>query len=201
MPKLIDHQNKKQSIAEAAWRVVLKHGWEGMTVRNIAKEAGLSLGSLRYYFSTQEELYRYAKELVHKRLAERIDEIFKEDISPKVKIIRVLLELIPVGGELTLETEARLIFKLHLRHEEKGFDMQQDSVYAAVKNVMSNLVLLNLLNREADLNLETERLYALMDGMALDAMLRKREGKIEMAQKMIIAHLNSICKEEMEAEL
>lgn len=198
MPKLIDHQNKKQSIAEAAWKVVLKHGWEGTSVRNIAKEAELSLGSLRYYFSTQEELYEYAKDLVHKRLTERIDEIFKEDISPKVKIIRVLLELIPGGGRLKLETEARLVFKLHVRHEEKDFEVQQDSVYAAVKNVMSNLVLLNLLNREADLNLETERLYALMDGMALDAMLRKREGKIERAKKLIIAHLNSICKEEMD---
>ncbi|QDY46516.1 helix-turn-helix transcriptional regulator [Planococcus glaciei] len=67
MPKLTNHEEVKQSIAEAAWRVILEHGMEGASVRTIAKEADLSLGALRYYFKTQDELVAYSRELVYKK--------------------------------------------------------------------------------------------------------------------------------------
>ncbi|MBY6274089.1 MAG: TetR family transcriptional regulator, partial [Bacillaceae bacterium] len=60
MPKIVDHEQRKERIAEACWRVILKRGMKGATVRNIAKEAGLSPGSLRHYFSSQGDLYLYA---------------------------------------------------------------------------------------------------------------------------------------------
>lgn len=33
MPKIVDHENQKEIIAGAAWRVIQKNGIEGATVR------------------------------------------------------------------------------------------------------------------------------------------------------------------------
>lgn len=195
MPKLTNHEEVKQSIAEAAWRVILEHGMEGASVRTIAKEADLSLGALRYYFKAQDELVAYSRELVYKRTAERMGRVFKLDMPPKDKIVQVLLNLLPSSEEKRLEVEARLVFKVYTRHKGEKFDAQQDSVYLAIKEVMSYLVLLNLLKKDADLHLETERLYCLMDGLALDAMIRPELLEANRMKRIIIYHLNSSCSE------
>ena len=42
------------------------------SVRNVAQEAGLSMGSLRHYFSTQSELLCFAMQLVGDRAQARV---------------------------------------------------------------------------------------------------------------------------------
>lgn len=196
MPKRIEHTKRKELIAEAAWKVILEQGMEGASVRNIAKEAGHSLGSLRYYFATQKELLNFARDLVYQKTAERMGRVFKLDMPPKEKIVQVLLDLMPAAGETKLEPEVRLVFKIHARHNGEEFDAEKDSVYHAIKEVMSYLVLLNLLNREADLHMETERMYSLLDGLALDGMIRPHLLETHKLKRIIVYHLNSICSED-----
>lgn len=74
MPKQIDHEKRRKEIAEATWRVILERGMEGASARNIAKEAGLSLGALRHYFSTQDELLVFAMKLVQEKVMARYRE-------------------------------------------------------------------------------------------------------------------------------
>src|SRR5690606_18050145 len=103
MPKIVDHEKRKEIIAEAAWRVILKQGMKGATVRNIAKEAGLSLGALRYYFSSHEDLLIYAMELVKERVKKRVLNIALSNLPPKEKIIQMLLELLPTNDIKKIE--------------------------------------------------------------------------------------------------
>ncbi|MCJ1908949.1 TetR/AcrR family transcriptional regulator [Planococcus ruber] len=196
MPKLIEHAKRKEMIAKAAWKVILEQGMEGASVRNIAKEAGISLGSLRYYFASQNDLLGFARDLIYQKTAERMTRIFKLDMPPKEKIVQVLLDLMPTPGETKLEAEVRLVFKIHARHQGEVFDAEKDSVYLAIKEVMSYLVLLNLLKKDADLHLETERMYSLLDGLALDGMIRPQLLETHKLKRIIVYHLNSICMEE-----
>jgi AcrR family transcriptional regulator len=48
----------KAQIRQAALRVIAAEGIGGVTNRRIAKEAGVSLGSITYYFESQTELLR-----------------------------------------------------------------------------------------------------------------------------------------------
>lgn len=195
MPKLIDHETKKLDIAHAAWKIILQEGVGGASVRNIAKEAGITLGALRYYFASQEELLVFTEDLIHATLAERTSELFMEDLLPQEKILQLLIGLLPGNGREEPASEARLIFKLQSKHSGKSFDASRDSIYQAVKSIMSNLVMLNLLKKDTDLSLETDRLYALMDGLAIDAMLRGAESRPGKMRNILQTHLNSICKE------
>ena len=195
MPKLIDHPKQKQAIAEATWRVILKQGMQKASARNIAKEAGLSLGAMRYYFSAQNDLLAYANQLVHARLAERIDSIFQDDVQPKEKILRVLLCLLPSEEEPMIETSVRLSLKMAALQDVATSERIPDAAYSAAKNVISYLALLNLLMRNADLELETERLSALLDGLAIKSTANPAEAEEAKIKKIIFYHLNSICTE------
>lgn len=194
MPKLTDHPKQKQAIAEAAWRVILQQGMQKASARNIAKEASLSLGAMRYYFSSQNELLAYANQLVHARLAEKIDSIFQDDVQPKEKILRVLLSLMPSGKEPMLETSVRLSLKMAIQETETSGSVP-DAAYSAVKNVISYLALLNLLMKNTDLELETERMSALLDGLAIKILADPIEADEAKIKKLIRYHLNSICTE------
>lgn len=195
MPKLIDYEERRALIAEAAWGIILEQGFEGASVRNIAKEAGLSLGSLRYYFHSQGELIKYAKELVSKRITQRVDNIFASDKKPNEKILEVLLELLPQTSKLGRAPKVRLFFKTFAFQSAETVAVEQDGVFLAVKNVMSNLLLLNFIKKELDISIETERLYALVNGLAFDSLMRPDGLSAERVEEIILLHLNSICKE------
>ncbi|MDN5636054.1 MAG: TetR family transcriptional regulator, partial [Brevibacterium sp.] len=75
MPKLIDHESRREEIAAAAWRVIVREGVGGASVRTVAAEAGLSVGSLRHVFASQSQLLSFAMQLVIDRAGERVREL------------------------------------------------------------------------------------------------------------------------------
>ena len=60
MPKIVDHDTQRRKFADAVVRLVAREGLEGMTMRAVAAEAGLSYGSLFHYFDSKDELLMYA---------------------------------------------------------------------------------------------------------------------------------------------
>ena len=48
----------EQKIKEAAKQVFLRQGYEGATVRQIAKEAGVNVALMNYYFQSKEQLFK-----------------------------------------------------------------------------------------------------------------------------------------------
>lgn len=56
MPKIVDHDIQRVKFVEAAMSLIARHGLEGVTMRAVAAEAGLSYGSLFHYFKSKDEL-------------------------------------------------------------------------------------------------------------------------------------------------
>ena len=134
MPKIVDHEQRRTQIAEATWRVILDNGMEGATVRNIAKEAGLSLGALRHYFSTQNELLIYAMNLVKERATNRINKIVMSDLPPKEKVVSILMEIVPVNTETIAEMEVWLAFTFHSKNKVDIFDKEPEFIFDFIRN-------------------------------------------------------------------
>ena len=65
MPRVVDHEKRREEIAEAAWRVVEQAGPQGANMREIAREAGFGHPVLlRHHFAkvldTSPQSYRRA---------------------------------------------------------------------------------------------------------------------------------------------
>lgn len=60
MPRVVDAKARRAELAAATRRVVLRRGMEGVTLREVAVEAGWSIGILQHYFKSKDDLLRYS---------------------------------------------------------------------------------------------------------------------------------------------
>lgn len=56
MPKVVDHQARREHIVDAAWALIGREGFDAATMRDIAAEAGFANGAIKPYFGTKREL-------------------------------------------------------------------------------------------------------------------------------------------------
>ena len=80
MPKLQDQalERNQRRMEAAALRVFTRQGYHGTSVRDIAREAGVSIGNLYNYYRTKEALFV----AVVKRYETRIEELRQKAIGP-----------------------------------------------------------------------------------------------------------------------
>ncbi|WP_432352918.1 TetR/AcrR family transcriptional regulator [Sporosarcina sp. A2] len=194
MPKIVDHDERKNAIAEAMWHVILDKGMEGATVRNIAEQAGLSLGALRYYFNTQDDLLVYAMDLVQERAADRIGQVMQQSLSPRELVVAVILEIVPINTTTRIEMEVWFAFIAYVKHRSDTIDVPEDRIFEMTENLLSFLLDNELLKQDCELELEIERLYGLIDGLAIHAILNPERLDAVRVRKTIEYHIDSICR-------
>ena len=97
MPKQVDHDERRMRIAEALQRVTTRAGLEGVSLRQVAAEAGMSMGSVQHYFKTKDEMLLFALEHRHRVRTARITEKVLADGPPTPRsILRAcLVEILP----------------------------------------------------------------------------------------------------------
>jgi AcrR family transcriptional regulator len=54
MPKIVDQDERKKHVAKATIRIIARSGFESLTMRKVANEAGISYGSVFHYFDTKD---------------------------------------------------------------------------------------------------------------------------------------------------
>lgn len=92
MPKVVDHERRREELADAALTIIARHGMRGVTTRAVAVEAGWSTGVLSHYFGNLNDLLLAAL----RRAAEVQGRIFRERRSQApddvVERLRLLVE-------------------------------------------------------------------------------------------------------------
>jgi len=198
MPKIVDHDKQRILVAEAAWRIIRRDGMEQASVRNIAEEAGISAGSMRHYFSTQSELLLYAMNLVSEKVSNRIQQLsFSGPPMDNMKLL--LLEFMPNTDEKLAEMEVWYAFTAKSKTDpdlKALADKVYDEIRQAVATVIMYLVKLDLSRTDLNTELEIERLYALVDGLSIHAVLRPDQMTAEVMENVLSLHLASLCREE-----
>ena len=57
MPKVIDHDQRRVALLEQCLQLFAERGYAGLTMRQIAKELGVTTGVLYHYFPSKEVLF------------------------------------------------------------------------------------------------------------------------------------------------
>ncbi|WP_063064468.1 TetR/AcrR family transcriptional regulator [Nocardia violaceofusca] len=98
MPKIVDRTQRRDEVAAALWRLAHREGWNAVSLRRVAAEAGLSLGSLQHYFAGMDDLLDYSVGGVVDMLDERLVEQLTTLADPRdaeSTVRRVLRGMIP----------------------------------------------------------------------------------------------------------
>ncbi|MFJ6406898.1 TetR/AcrR family transcriptional regulator [Streptomyces hydrogenans] len=72
MPKQVDHVSRRRLIAEAVCRLADEHGLEGVTLRDVAARAQVSMGAVQRCFRTKEEMLVFTLGHIGERIGERV---------------------------------------------------------------------------------------------------------------------------------
>jgi AcrR family transcriptional regulator len=109
MPKEVDHDQRREELLEAVWRVIVRDGMEGATMRMIAKETGWSTGVLAHYFDDKDDIIGSALRLAYERIAARWDAKL-EGLTGIAALQELVLDNLPLDGERELETKLFMNF-------------------------------------------------------------------------------------------
>jgi AcrR family transcriptional regulator len=74
MPKIVDHDARRLELVEVTWRVIAHRGFDGVTLRDVAAEAGFANGALKPYFPTRASLIRATFTHVFGRTNARVED-------------------------------------------------------------------------------------------------------------------------------
>jgi len=195
LPKIVDHEQKRKLIAESAWSIIEEKGIEHASIRAVAASAGLSPGALRHYFSTQDELLLFIVDYFLTRGTHKAEGL---DISriPMKAAKQVLLELLPMDSEKRTATGVWWVFAIRsltsstLRVKK---DELTDGLHHMTKTVLDLLVSAELLPPSIDIELETLRLAAVVEGLTILALLRPEVYTPETIERIVILHLRELC--------
>lgn len=173
MPKIVDHERRRQELVEAAWRVINRIGLEHTTIREIATESGYSTGALAHYFPTKDDILRSALERADHEIRDRLERI-PAATHPVTKLRHAVSQALPLDDdrafELTLDVNfwARALNQPSLRALQHR---DHDAWRTCVMELVDEAREAKALDRTRPADEVTDVLVAFVDGLGLQGLV------------------------------
>jgi AcrR family transcriptional regulator len=110
VPKQVDHTERRQQIADAVGRIAVRRGLQGVSFREVAAEAGMSVALVQHYFGTKENLLVGSLGIHTSRFGERLTARLAALADGSDPLTR--LQVIAIGF-LPLDEESRAALLLY----------------------------------------------------------------------------------------
>ncbi|MEV7777056.1 TetR family transcriptional regulator C-terminal domain-containing protein [Kitasatospora sp. NPDC088351] len=201
MPKIVDPVARRRSVAQAVLSVAARHGLEHASLRNVADEAGLAIGSVRHYFADHEELMTFTMRELGQRIGDRVRAHAERLLAPdgptdrRAVTEKLLAEFLPLDEVRRQEAALWLAFTAaaHTRPELRPCAAEmQDGMHALLSRVLHEARRAGGLPGGLDIELESTRLAALLDGLTMQATLRPDRYPPELLQQVVRRHLDAL---------
>ena len=137
-------EEKQRRVLESAKRAFARRGYAGTNVNDVARDAGISVGSLYQYFRTKEDIFLALIEHSHSLLASIIDDIFRREstfLGRVQAILKVAVdsslkdpELLNLYIACTTEELGPMAAKLSSRIESVAAHRYREMVSDAIRN-------------------------------------------------------------------
>src|SRR6478752_7338467 len=147
MPKFVDAALRRQEVVEAVFRIVAADGLERASLREVADEAQLAVGSVRHYFASSDELLSHAFAVAVDRIVSRLTaaEFRLADLPPGAAehhsaVLALLGEFLPLDEDRAVDACVWMAFKNAAR-TKPFLAAEADRSHRAVAAVVGALIL------------------------------------------------------------
>lgn len=181
VPKLVDHDVRRREIAQAVWAVIAERGIEGVTLRSVAAEAGVSVGRIQHYYASREELVRDSCRELLKAATQRFEAV--DDTTPVEKLRRLVLGRIPTTPEFAIGTSIWLAYEAKSVDDPVIAELVQRGHAGGVQEAAALLSEYGV----ADASAVALRLMATAEGLAIRVLVGGLEprGATELLENLI----------------
>ena len=194
MPKRVDPAERRAHIVEALLTIVGQRGIDAVSLREVAQEAGVSMGAVQHYFASKDEMLSYALEhwlalSVHQRFTQRIRDRAGSASPPEpVKVLYAM-----AAEYLPHDEESRADVRVALAFIERG--AAQPDLARAMRGAFTGFAealqaLLAASDPDLDASAEGLRLAALLEGLRYAVLLGALPHRSAMAA--VTRHLAGI---------
>lgn len=179
MPKIVKPDERRQFVVEAAYRVIARDGVEGFTIRNVAKEAGGTIGLVTRWFKSKEELIEAAVDRAVTDFDVEIEKALKAHEDVPMRVLEMAMPLTEDGKaeyRIWLAFWALSICRTNLRTSYQSY-------YATYREMLTSF-----LQRKYDMGGEASEIADLflifLDGIGLQTILDEDRWTPEYQSKL-----------------
>jgi TetR/AcrR family transcriptional repressor of bet genes len=163
---------RRAEIVSAARRVIEQKGFEGASLRAIARELGCTTGVLMHHFVSKEDLLRAALEAIFRPFDERLVNA-KRGADRLEGMREMLLYFLPIDEPKRATVRLWLWIVLRAAVDQSlAFDYRQRSgvLRVSFNELLAEGQKTGELRADFDPSVEADTLFALVDGLAIHAL-------------------------------
>lgn len=194
MPRVVDHDQRRDEIVAAAARVIAREGMDAATVRRIAVEAGYSSGVLDHYFHGKDDILLSALQGSHERIRQRV--VTAMDGRSGLAALRVLLaDNLPLDEQRRDETRLEMQFWARSTADESLAAVQRTvaaELHRAVQRRIQEALAAGELMTAVEPRGAADRLLTWVDGLSVHAVLYPEAYPAARQLEMLDAELATI---------
>ena len=197
MPKIVDHDSRRQAYVDAMWRVVSREGAGGISVRSVAAEAGVSPSNIVHYLPSRGEMLGEAVSRLVADASARAAELEDADLDLDSATDLVMVA-IPHTRTRRRQSEVWLLL---LAEQETNPDTRrilsglQGRVAEAVRRSMDRFAAAGLMAPTRDRDREAVRLHALIDGLSIQALVSSTDMSPTRIRETVRIHLADLAND------
>jgi AcrR family transcriptional regulator len=201
VPIHVDHEARRSHLAQAVWRIVVREGVAAASVRAVAKEAGLSMGSVRHFFASHDQLLLFAVEALVEQASRRIAEGTSARMTlvaegrPLAAVAALLEEVLPLDAERQTEAKVWVAFTTPPATDSEIAAVRKrvdEGVRELCGNALDALHEFGLLDADRDRRVEIERIHALLDGLTIHLLLDPERLDSDFVRAVVVTHLGDL---------
>lgn len=194
MPKIVDHENQRRIFAEAAIRVIARDGLEGMTMRAVATESGLSYGSLFHYFDSKDDLLMHAVRHSTSLQARRVNEYTSRHTGLKA-LEHLLLDDAVVSDSSRDVTVVWLAFVYKAALKESFAQMHTELIddwFERIRQLLDDAQKAGEIKPDIDTAFEARALWVYSAGIGQQGLLNPGLLPTRLQRQLISAYLDKL---------
>jgi AcrR family transcriptional regulator len=194
MPKIVDHDLQREKFAEATIRIMARDGLDGVNMRAVAAEAGLSYGSLFHYFDSKDELLMHAVRHSAALQTRRVNEY-----SSRYSGLRALRQLL-VDDAVTSESSKddwlvwlAFLYKASLKKSfAEMYAEMIDGWLTRIKSLLDDAIAAGEIRPDLDTGFEAMAVWVYSAGIGQQGLLHPRRLPPKMQKKLILEYLDKL---------
>lgn len=188
MPKIIDHDQRRQEIAKQVNSIISEKGIENTTVRAICRRAGFSSGVLAHYFENREAMFIFVFEWHMSRTQERLESVLDLETKNDYERLQHTVQML-LPGCLSEPDKEEIVFPAGLwtfmqseQHLKELLINSYEPILSLLKKI---LIHINIPSQQAEY--KAALLQATLDGIWIhyDAGLVSQDKIANMTQDIV----------------
>lgn len=172
MPKIVDHQARRQELSAVAAALIAAGGMEAVTIRATASDSGYSKGVVEHYFDNKEELVGAALDWVNQCYEQRVERAIA-GLSGLPALAGRIEATLPLNKAQRNEWKVRLVF-WSMASIDPGLRRQQQSRFLKARKCferdISQAIRLGEIDAGADAADRALRLVNMITGISIAAL-------------------------------